>query len=322
MPRGYVPAAEVAAAIRRVKAEDGSLDDGILEFIAAIGLLTANGDVCEDGSQGDEVTGNDRALMLARQIMNRQRYSEMLAEGERARNVSCIVWDEDVHNHGEIISYCEDLHMECVVSPLHDQDTYTPEDVRKWVRRHIDPDTGDVSESDRERAPKVGDAKKAHTHVLLRSKGPKYGKDWSELMAGLVVIPETKWRKINDWDVMVRYMAHLDHPYKAQYSPLSVTGLGGTDLSALLKNKASAKIEVMARVRADITRLGITNFDDLDNYVWTTGDIDYISCLTGRHAYFNALLRERRNKRIWQLKRAARDRGEEVTDDIKYDIDY
>ena len=141
-----------------------------------------------------------------------------LKDGEKARTVTTILWVEGLERrYGEhwqkaLFGYFADLRIPVCISPIHDKDTYTDEDVSAWCRRHIDPDTGEVANEFTNKMPKVGDPKKAHVHVILITKGPMYREDFSKLLYDLIYVPVTAWEKVLHLDALTRYMAHMDNP--------------------------------------------------------------------------------------------------------------
>ena len=75
-------------------------------------------------------------------------YKPRLSEtGEKVRNVVCLIYLEDLEKVGktyfDLLGYLDHIHVVAVCSPLHDRDTFSPEDVLDWCLRHIDSETGD-----------------------------------------------------------------------------------------------------------------------------------------------------------------------------------
>lgn len=114
----------------------------------------------------------------------------------RKRNFGSIVYPESAYEGWR--EFLNDLHVECFISPLHDQD--------------INPD---------------GSQKKPHYHILLMFDGKKDPD----------VIQRDIWDKIgavgNEFigsaRGYARYLCHLDNPEKAYYDPDQVLALGGAD---------------------------------------------------------------------------------------------
>lgn len=230
-----------------------------------------------------------------------------LRQGETARLVACLIWEEDLKRqgktYGDLLAYMESLNMPCAVSPWHNKDRYTAEDVRGWVDRHIDPDFYDFISEDleevRSKAPKVGDCKKSHAHILIKSKGPRNRHYFTKnIMGPFIDIPDSKWEKVEHLDSYICYLCHKNTPSKYRYSELDVHGFGGIDLSPLLNKKdAMEKTNVFLLVKAQIRSQGWRYFHQLDEWADSTRDMDIISCVSGRVSYFSALFRSRREER-------------------------
>ena len=96
----------------------------------------------------------------------------------------------------------DNLHMEVLVSPLHDKD--------------VNPD---------------GEIKKAHRHVLLMFPSPRSEKQAKEIFdqiggVGMETVQTTRG--------YARYLCHLDNPEKYQYDKSEVIAFGGADYSAII----------------------------------------------------------------------------------------
>ena len=239
----------------------------------------------------------------------------LLKPGEKARNVWRVVWMEDLCEacgvpydadgmevaYGKFLAYCASLHTQIAVSPLHDSDTYDEHDVRNWRRRHdLDPDTNrptaDCEEPDQDwdaLCPKIGDAKKPHLHVVLFFKGPVTRASLTEMYADLLPLRENAWEKIIHPGSALRYLPHLDEHEtgKKRYSPLDVHGFGGIDLSCLLKDDDMSRFEVLNFVLQYIDDNRIRHYVYLLRWARSTGDIDLVNCVIGRHAVFATLFR-------------------------------
>lgn len=229
-----------------------------------------------------------------------------LKAGEVARNVACLVWEEDLmrdgKTYGDLLAFCEGLNIPCAVSPWHNQDRYTADDVRKWIDRHIDPDFYDFIseelETVRDRAPKVGDAKKSHAHILLKNAGPRNRDYFTKLFAPFVRIPPSKWEKVEHLESYIAYLCHKNTPNKHRYSELDVHGFGGIDLSSLLKSDKLDKLNTLLLVNMEIDNRGFRYFHQLDNWARSTKDMDIINVVSGRTSYFQAKFRSMREQRL------------------------
>ncbi len=128
----------------------------------------------------------------------------------------------------------DEYHVEWVESPLHDRDI-----------------NGD------------GSPKKAHIHVLLVFGSVKSYDQVKEITDSLTCpIPQ----RCHSMRAMVRYMAHVDNPEKAQYSKDLIIGHGGADIDEYLRPSASAELEYMKEMLDFVASHGITEFYDLVDY--------------------------------------------------------
>lgn len=245
----------------------------------------------------------------------------MLKYGEKARTVTTIIWVEDLERrYGDhwqkfFYGYLADLHIQIACSPVHDKDVYTETDVKNWQRRHIDPDTGEVATEFSNQEPRVGDPKKPHIHIICIVKGPMTREDFSELFLDLVWISPLKWQRVLHLDVLIRYLAHMDDPEKAQYSCFDVIGFGGINLKALTIQKSDeyTKAMSMAAVMEYIEDNNIRYYHVLAKWAKALGDYDIFSCVMGRTptwvAYFSSLRLEKMDK---DAKRKAKQKREEA----------
>lgn len=236
--------------------------------------------------------------------------------GGKARNVGVIAWMEDLERigmrYGDLLAVLDGMQIKAACSPLHDRDTYTDEDVRKWVRRHIDPDTGDLAEEHSNRTPRVGDPKKPHVHIMLRFPGPRtpqYCQDFFSEHFGqsLPCFRKQKFIKVDDPDTLLRYYAHMDTPAKAQYSVFDIVGFGGIDMSCLVKSDTNSKLKILCEIDAHMVKKGIKSYHRLCRWAFNTGNIDYINIVTGRASYFTGYFNSQRQDRMDAQERRKRE---------------
>lgn len=233
----------------------------------------------------------------------------MLKYGEKARTVTAIIWKEQLerrwgdHWEKQLYGYLADLRIMVAVSPLHDMDVYSDEDVRAWKRRHIDPDTGDVADEYTNAVPSVGDKKKAHFHIVVIVKGPMTREDFSRLFLDLVWIKPTMWQRVIHLDSMTRYLCHMDDPNKYQYSCFDIQGYGGYNLKPLTIQKSDeyTKAMAMASVMDYIEDNHVLYYHKLVCWAKELGDYDIFSCVIGRFgtfvAYFRSIADEKAAKK-------------------------
>lgn len=192
-------------------------------------------------------------------------------KGQRTRNWTVIAYPDDLpENWQEML---DDKCVKWICSPLHDQD--------------INAD---------------GQPKKPHYHLLLmfdavKAKnqvqalfGELYG--WSDESVIGVATPQT----VSDRCALVRYMAHLDNPSKAQYDVTDIIGHCGADPLELLRHSASETRQMIVAMEEYIDEHGITELVDFakairyDQPEWH----DILCCKMT--VYFNAYIRSNRHR--------------------------
>lgn len=136
-------------------------------------------------------------------------------------------------------------HIQWIESPLHDKDVWTAED--------------ELENS----AHKAGTLKKAHYHILLIFESVKSYEQVKKITDKLnAPRPEV----CNGARGLVRYMAHLNCPGKAQYNPAEIIGHNGADVAELLKPTATERHAMLREIRAFIWENHITEFADFMIY--------------------------------------------------------
>lgn len=176
------------------------------------------------------------------------------AKDGRTRNWSFVVYPESApENWRDIL---DEMHLEWVESPLHDLD--------------VNP---------------TGEVKKAHWHVLLLFEGKKSYEQVKDIIAPLngtipVVVQSTRG--------LVRYMAHLDNPEKAQYSPTDIIGHGGADVAELLKPTSAARYVLIREMMIFVRDSGITEYAQLCEYALENRFDDWYPLLCDSATYVMA----------------------------------
>ena len=170
----------------------------------------------------------------------------------RTRNWSFIVYPESAPEDWRTI--LDDQHIEWVESPLHDKDTNAN-----------------------------GEDKKPHYHILVLFGGVKSYEQVKEITDKLgQPIPE----RVHNVKSLIRYMAHLDNPEKAQYSINDIKAHGGIDVSDLLKPSSSERYELIKEMVQFIDDNEITEFKDLVNYSVANEYETWFPLLCDNSAYF------------------------------------
>lgn len=166
-------------------------------------------------------------------------------------------------NYVEILN---ELQIAWVESPLHDRDT-----------------------------EKDGTLKKPHKHFIFSFDGNKSYKQMKELLAPLNGAPPKLCNSIRP---SVRYMIHRDNPEKAQYSFDGIVGHGGFDFEKYFCDNEGDYVPVLQNMIEWCRAEGITEYCDLVDHVFSTGDLDSIRFVTGRYvAFFGQYLRSKGHKR-------------------------
>lgn len=150
----------------------------------------------------------------------------------RTRNWTIILYPESAPENWR--SILDDMHIEWIESPLHDQDLNA-----------------------------TGELKKPHWHILLMFGGVKAYEQVIELIEPLnCPIPQ----KCHNTRSMVRYMSHLDNPEKKGYDTSDIIGHGGADVSELLKASSSERYSLIREMIEFIKSSDIIEYQDLMDY--------------------------------------------------------
>lgn len=169
----------------------------------------------------------------------------------RTRNWTVVLYPESApENWREIL---DDLHIEWIESPLHDSDLNA-----------------------------TGEKKKAHWHILMLFGGVKSYEQVKEITDSLnAPRPE----RCHNAKAMVRYMAHLDNPDKAQYSISDIVAHGGVDLAEMLRPSSSERYSLIKEMILYIRSAGITEFQDLLDYAADERFDDWFPLLCDNSAF-------------------------------------
>lgn len=198
---------------------------------------------------------------------------EKSRSGQRTRNWTAVCYPEDLPEGWE--SLIEGVKWVC--SPLHDKDLNAD-----------------------------GSPKKKHYHVLLMFSAVKTAAQVVDFLSDLFgtsedsgsIIGVAAPQKVSDRAALVRYMAHMDNPEKAQYDTADIRCFGGADVLELLQHNKREIAEMMMSIEQFIDDNNITELCDLSAALRQT-DIDlYLLVATQHTYYFNAYIRSRRHKAL------------------------
>lgn len=151
---------------------------------------------------------------------------------DRTRNWTFVLYPESaLVNWRDIL---DEEHIEWIESPLHDKD--------------INAD---------------GENKKPHKHIMLLFGGVKSYEQVREITDKLnCPIPQ----RCHNAKAMVRYMAHLDNPEKAQYNVSDIKAHGGVDLAEMLRPSSSERYTLIGDMISYIRKNNVVEFQDLMDY--------------------------------------------------------
>lgn len=150
---------------------------------------------------------------------------------QRARSYATIVYPDSAP--ADWMEKLEELHVPCLISPLHDKD--------------INPD---------------GTPKKPHFHVLLLFESVKSPQQVKEM---LKKVKSVGCEKVNSARGYTRYLCHLDNPEKHQYNPAGVQSLSGADYQSTVE-LASDRRETSREIISFCREYGIISFSSLIEY--------------------------------------------------------
>lgn len=187
----------------------------------------------------------------------------------RTRNWTIVLYPESApENWRQIL---DDMHIEWIESPLHDKDINAN-----------------------------GEIKKAHWHILLMFGGVKTYEQIKEVTDKLnAPIPQ----RCHNAKAMVRYMAHLDNPDKAQYNTSDIKAHGGVDLAEMLRPSSSERYIIIRDMISYVKSNGIAEFQDLMDYASIEHFDDWFPLLCDNSAYVvNQYIKSQRHRLQPELK--------------------
>lgn len=208
-----------------------------------------------------------------KQKQAKQRYEEQRA-GQRTRNWAVIFWTDDLpENWRELV---DGQLFKWIESPAHDED-YNPD----------------------------GTPKKAHVHTLFMFGVVKSFEQVTTMLKELFggsetgsIIGVSAPQQATDRCAVVRYMAHLDHPLKAQYDISDIIGHNGADPAEVLKYSATETREMIIDMEEYIEQNNITELSDFSALIRYDHPEWHTLLSTKMTIYFNAFIRSCRYKAL------------------------
>ena len=190
--------------------------------------------------------------------------SEKKSRGsDRTRNRTFVLYEDSApKNWADIL---DEEHIEWIESPWHDKDINAN-----------------------------GEPKKKHKHIALLFGGVKSYEQVKELTDKLnSPIPQ----RCHNAKAMVRYMAHLDNPEKAQYNVSDIKAHGGVDLAELLRPSSSERYTIIRDMIAYVKSNGVAEFQDLMDYAASEHFDDWFPLLCDNSAYVvNQYIKSQRHR--------------------------
>lgn len=153
----------------------------------------------------------------------------------KTRSWAFVVYPESAPDNW--LELLADLHMQVLVSPLHDMD--------------LDSE---------------GNLKKPHWHVMLIADGPISASRANELIAPFNGSKSAEY--IHSTRGYARYLAHIDDPDKAQYNPGDIRAFGGADLAKLLTSERN-QMDSLSEIMSWCEEQGVSSFSTLLRYART-----------------------------------------------------
>ena len=183
----------------------------------------------------------------------------------RTRNWTFVLYEDSAPDNWRAL--LDELHIEWVESPWHDKDLNAD-----------------------------GQPKKKHKHILLLFGGVKSYEQVLEVTSSLnSPIPQ----RVHNAKAMVRYMAHLDNPEKAQYNPFEIVSHGGVDIAELLRPSSSERYSLIREMIEFVKGNDIDEFQDLLDYAASERYDDWFPLLCDNSAYVvGQYIKSKRNRSI------------------------
>ena len=201
---------------------------------------------------------------------DKQKRADAKRAGQRTRNWTAIFYPEDLPDDWKEI--IDELHLRWIEGPPHDKDLNAD-----------------------------GTPKKTHIHGLFMFDGVKnvdqviellkeaFGESDNGSIVG-VAIP----MKVSDRGAIVRYMAHLATPDKAQYDVADIVGHNGADPAELLRYSATETREMIVAMEEYIEQNEIVEIADFSRAIRYDHPEWHTILATKMTIYFSAFIRSRR----------------------------
>lgn len=213
----------------------------------------------------------------AKKYDNRKKEYDQKRAGQRTRNWTVIFYPEDLPDDWK--EQLDGLMVKWIEGPLHDQDFNSD-----------------------------GSPKKPHHHTLWMFGSVKTAEQVEQMFKDLFgesesgsIIGTATPKIANDRSGIVRYMAHMDNPEKAQYDPNEIIGHNGVDPSEILRYSATETREMLVAMEEYIEDHGIIELSDFSAAIRYDHPEWYTILTTKMTMYFTAFIRSRRHRAEYKL---------------------
>lgn len=143
-----------------------------------------------------------------------------------------------------------------------------------------------------------GTHKKPHCHILLLFDGKK---SYNQVLDISASINGTVPQRCANAKGLVRYMAHLDNPEKAQYDLQDIIGHCGADVSTYLKCTGTSRYALIREMLDYVAHNDIFEFKDLVYYAMNNRFNDWFPLLCDNSAYIiNCVIKSCRYSKLDQ----------------------
>ena len=158
-----------------------------------------------------------------------------------------------------------------------------PKDWREIIENeHIAWIEGPLHEGESKATLDNWDEIKPHIHVMLMYEGNKTF-DQVKIITDKVNAPIPQM--VASASGLVRYMIHLDHPDKKQYSESDIKAYGGADVVAMLRPSSSSRYKLVGEMMSFINDQAVSELSDLMDYARDNRFNDWFPLLCDNSAY-------------------------------------
>lgn len=250
--------------------------------------------------------------------------------------------DEDADEvFGNLVDFLTSNHFSAAISPLHDKDVWTPEEVQSWIESQISLYSGGYQGETYMRSidwnapfytrpprrswqkqehrwieipeekvtiPHPDDLKKPHFHVYVRLD---YSMTAIQMIEKFAKLKVTYFEPVNSERGYIRYLAHLDNPEKFRYNILDVCTLGGVDISPIFQQTEQDKINMYADLFHLIEKYKPKNVFQLTKLA--VEDYKMFCEVKGNHGFWSRYLTE---KCFYDAKEAKEKEADTISQDV------